>query len=374
MKIAIIDTYYKKFLRHHYNSNLHLSDKNYTQQLTSIISARFGTSDFYSYNLSKIGVEAVDLIANCEALQHQWAIENRFKYNKLWSDVPSQALRLPFIGKILQKLPNILDILSEQINKIKPDIIYCQDINFVPPDFLHSIKSHCKLLVGQIASPLPPDSFIRPFDLILTSFPHFIPRLQAKGVNSEYFRIGFDPRVLDSVGGLKKIYPITFVGGISRHHTKAIPLLEHLAHHTDIQFYGYGAASLPRESIIRSRHKGEVWGLDMYSTLAKSHLTINRHIDTAENFANNMRLFEATGVGATLLTDQKDNLNQLFQIGREVISYSSPEEAVELIRYYSDHRNESADIGKAGQARTLREHTYLERMRELADILRRRLP
>ena len=111
----------------------------------------------------------------------------------------------------------------------------------------------------------------------------------------------------------------------------------------------------------------------MYRALARSRITLNRHINVAENNANNMRLYEATGVGAMLLTDRKDNLQDLFEIGREVVAYSSKEEAAELVRYYLEHPQEAEQIAKAGQARTLREHTYAHRMQELVPILNRYL-
>ena len=157
------------------------------------------------------------------------------------------------------------------------------------------------------------------------------------------------------------------------HHGGAIPLLEYLAEQTDMRVFGYGVDSLSSSSPIHQRHGGEVWGLDMYRVLARSRITLNRHINVAENNANNMRLYEATGVGTLLLTDRKDNLHELFDIGREVVAYSTKEEVVELVRYYLDHPEEAAKIAKAGQARTLREHTYLQRMQELVPILKRYL-
>jgi spore maturation protein CgeB len=111
----------------------------------------------------------------------------------------------------------------------------------------------------------------------------------------------------------------------------------------------------------------------MYRTLARSCITLNRHINVAENNANNMRLYEATGVGAMLLTDRKDNLHKLFDIDHEVVAYSSKEEAAEMVRYYLDHPDEMVRIAQAGQARTLREHTYGQRMQELVPILKRHM-
>jgi spore maturation protein CgeB len=163
------------------------------------------------------------------------------------------------------------------------------------------------------------------------------------------------------------------VGAIGRSHRNAIPLLEHLARHTAIRIFGYGAEQLPANSPILERYEKEVWGLDMYRVLARSRITVNRHIGVAENNANNMRLYEATGMGALMLTERKDNLAELFEPGREVETYSDPEEAVEKINTLTRNPERLAQIAAAGSVRTLREHTYENRMKELLEILTRRL-
>jgi spore maturation protein CgeB len=373
VKIAVVDTYYAAFLAALYAANPDLKAQPYAQQRDALLDRCFGTSDFYSRHLTERGCDAQDLIVNCVPLQEAWAREHGARYSALALRVPHRLFRLPWIGRRLAALPGLVEIAVAQVEAIRPDVLYCQDLSFFPPDVLARLRKHVKLIVGQIACPLPPESFVKGYDVILTSFPHFVPRLRALGVASEYFRIGFDTRVLEKLGSVPKDVDASFVGGISRHHGKAIPVLEYLARKTPIQFFGYGADSLDHDSPIRARHRGEVWGLDMYRALARSRITLNRHINVAENNANNMRLYEATGVGALLLTDRKDNLGELFEIGKEVVAYSSPEEAVELIRYYLDHPEEAEVIARAGQARTLRDHTYKRRMEELLPILERYL-
>lgn len=373
MKILIVDTYYAAFLARFYASQDDLDKADYQTQLQSLIDACFGTSDFYSHHLNELGCEAQDLVVNCVPLQKRWAKENHVPLSQLALKVPHRLFRLPVIGKMLADLPGLMDVAVAQIKAAKPDVLYCQDLSFFPAEVLRELKQHVRLIVGQIACPLPPESFLKGYDLILTSFPHFISRLRALGVASEYFRISFDERVLSLLGDENKDIDFSFVGGISRHHGGAIPLLEYLAKQTDMRVYGYGADNLPSGSLIRQSHAGEVWGMDMYRALARSRITLNRHINVAENNANNMRLYEATGVGAMLLTDHKDNLHELFEIGREIIAYSSKEEAAELVRHYLAHPEEAAEIAKAGQLRTLREHTYAQRMQELLPILKQHL-
>jgi spore maturation protein CgeB len=86
-----------------------------------------------------------------------------------------------------------------------------------------------------------------------------------------------------------------------------------------------------------------------------------------------MRLYEATGVGSLLVTDAKSNLHELFAPDAEVVTYASADELVEKARHYLAHDDELRAVAAAGQARTLREHTYAVRMRELVPILEGRL-
>jgi spore maturation protein CgeB len=111
----------------------------------------------------------------------------------------------------------------------------------------------------------------------------------------------------------------------------------------------------------------------MYDVLSRSRISVNRHIDVAEGYANNMRLFETTGVGALLLTEAAPNLGDFFQPGREVVAYEGEDDLVEKIEHYLRNDDERLKIAAAGQQRTLNEHTYRRRIAELAAMLETRL-
>src|SRR3984893_13661267 len=201
MRIALVDTYYKRFLTKHYADHPSLESESYEKQWQSLIDARFGTSDFYSKHLNDLGCEAFDLIANCAPLQSAWLNENGFGSSSLASPIPHRFYRLPIIGSALAALPGFLRAVLAQIRSLKPDILYCHDLSFFPKSALKALKPSVKLIVGQIAYVLPPRDFIEGYDLILTSFPHFVSRLKAAGISSEYFRLGFDPRVASGFDG-----------------------------------------------------------------------------------------------------------------------------------------------------------------------------
>lgn len=347
-KCLFINTYYSAFLDDFYKQHPTLANEPYERQLAALQATCFGDSDFYSRGLRQAGWLSTDYVVNCTPLQQAWARENG-----------SSATGLA--------------IAVEQIRRERPHVVYMQDLSMATREFLAAIRPYTELIVGQIASPLPAQTDVLGLDIIFSSFPHFVERFRQAGIVSYFQPLAFEPRVLEKLPDQERDLPITFVGGISAAHGKGRQFLEDLAKQVDMEFWGYGAEALPPESAIRSRHHGEAWGLTMFSLLAKSRITINRHIDVAEHNANNMRLFEATGCGALLITDYKDNLDELFKVGQEVVAYRSPEECAALIRYYQENPEEARQIARAGQSRTLRDHTYGRRMEQTAELLLRHL-
>lgn len=343
-----LNTYYDKFIINHYNST-NLKNNSYSNQLNSLQNTWFGDSDFYSKGMKLSGWRSEDLIINCWQLQSAWASENLVEYE------------------------GILDIAVEQIKQKKPDVIYFQDLNIATISFINAIRPYSKLIVGQIASPIPRNAALQNFDLIISSFPHFVSRLRNQRITAYYQSLAFSKEIEEKTNWNSRMHTLSFVGGISDAHSAGTKLLEQLALDTPIEFWGYGREHLSKNSPILSKHHGEVWGKAMFSVLKQSKITINRHIDVAENYANNMRLFEATGCGALLITDYKDNLNELFEIGKEIVAYRSIEECVALIHYYLKHPDQAAEIATRGQKRTLQDHNYNSRMIKTSEILKRHL-
>lgn len=369
MKFLIVDTYYPAFLKSIRKSRLTLSKKKYKDQIRYLFSMCFGTSNFYSTNLRKLGHDAEEIIANDEVLQKTWARENSLAVKNL--SFLDRLRKLPLAYKFIGRPDWVQAIAIEQIKTYRPDILYVQDLSILNSETLKRCKKYCKLLVGQIASPLPESSNLKEFDLLLTSFPHFVKKIRSLGVKSEYFKIGFEPGVIKKIGKQKRIYDVTFVGGFTPQHAKATRILEQAATKTRIDVWGRGAEFLSPGSPLRKHYHGEAWGLDMYKILAQSKITLNRHISVSDGYANNMRLYEATGMGAMLITDRKKNLNDLFEVGREVVEYSSPDDLIKKIDYFLKHDKERDKIANAGQKRTLASHTYKKRMEELIGIIKK---
>ncbi|WP_376792588.1 glycosyltransferase [Thermoflexus sp.] len=83
-----------------------------------------------------------------------------------------------------------------------------------------------------------------------------------------------------------------------------------------------------------------------------------------------MRIFEGTACGALVLTDSvRNGLDELFEVGREIVVYQDDVDLLDKIAYYLAHDEEREAIARAGQQRTLREHTYLHRVQRMLSIV-----
>ena len=352
MRVLIVDPYYPAVLTAHYGSHRELGAAAYDVQWRALMDMFFGTSDAYSFNLRALGHDAHEVVPNCQPLQRAWARAHAPHLNR----VPWRA--------------GAPAILLAQAEWFDPDVIYIQSIGAFRPAVLKALRRRSRLLAGQIASALPDASRLRSYDLLFTSFPHFVGRLD---VPTEFLRIGFDERVLANIRNPPH-HDIVFVGQLGGlPHRAGNAIVEAAAHHLPIDVWGAGAEEWPSGSPFRMRHHGVAWGIDMYAILAGARIAVNRHINAAEGHANNMRLFEATGMRALLLTDELEGLAELFVPGREVVTYSDAGELVDRASWYLAREDERAAVAAAGQRRTLRDHSYGKRMRELAEILARHL-
>ena len=357
MKILIIDTFYGPYIEKLYapSQQEFLAKKPWIEQHKAHFAGGFGTSDAYSHGLGLLGVTAIEIVANSVPLQQAWAREHQ-----------------PDLLVQQEGAQQLFAILEAQIHWWQADVLYVQDINWVPGAFLKHVKPLVEMVVGQNACPLSPNLDLSPYDLLVTSLPHYVGKFRSMGVKAAYFPIGFDERLLQRhrTDGSRP-HALTFVGGLGGYHSKGTQMLEAIAEELPLQVWGYGGQQLPPDSTLKQRWQGEAWADDMYGLLATSQVTINRHIDIAESYANNMRLYEATGMGACLLTDSKLNLPCLFEPDHDVVTYSSPAEAVSKLKQLLEQPEAAATIAARGQARTLKYHTYRKRMTELLVILKK---
>jgi len=89
--------------------------------------------------------------------------------------------------------------------------------------------------------------------------------------------------------------------------------------------------------------------------------------DLALCFSN--RVWLTLGCGGFYLTNNVPELETLFENHRHLVWYNSPEECLELIRYYLPREEERRRIAQAGLELVRSRHTYVHRAHELMELV-----
>lgn len=367
MKFLILNSDYPDSLDWLYAQHPGLEKKPYVEQMTARNQSLLGIADFYSSNLRKLGHQAYDINTNNIWMQKAWAREHGVRASDWRWHFRLRKGIVPWVSRVLDQ-SCFYDILAAQIKHYQPDVLLTLDMD-ISLEFFRQIKSDVRLLVGQHAAmPLSDEKDWSIYDLVISSFPPTVEWFRRRDIPVALIRWCCDPGVPGRLTNTEKTIPVSFVGSFFDVHQSRTSLLEQLAGTLPLQVWGLMPKNGLKDSPLARCYRGTAWGVDMFNVLAQSQITLNHHGNTPL-YANNMRLYEATVVGALLVTDWKQNLHEMFEPGKEVIAYRNAEECGELIQYYLAHEDERRSIAAAGQHRTLREHTYYHRMQEFLDVV-----
>jgi len=391
LRILIINSDYESFLSHFYDSNPSLAEAPYAKQLAARYDSMFGVADFYSRNFRALGHDAKEVFVNNPVIQATWACEHGMSV-----DVPSLTVPQPQ-GKLLARLRHVLnpyravlapvarrigllarletqafDILQAQIDDFAPDVILNQSVLLTPAAVVKAWQKPGRVIIAQQGTGLPKGFDIGGYDFAVTMLPYLVEQFRIAGLPAEQVHLAFEPDILDRLPPAPpKDIAVSFVGGLAAGHQDRIRLLEAISKRYPVMLFSSSTAGLPANSPILQRRQDGVWGTEMYQVLRRSRITLNSHIDAARGFAGNMRLFEATGVGTCLLTDNQSNLASLFASGVEVATYESADDCVSQIERLLADDARREEIARRGQERTFAKHTYRQRAEQLLDYVAR---
>lgn len=398
-----VDRYYHEYLEYYYARYPQVKSWPYEGQLSHLYDDVFALSNFFSKNLRALGVDAHEIVENALPLQDAWKKQNGVRANGY-------------------------ELLIAQLNKFNPDVVL-MNAGRTPFEVVNTIREKVKsirCLIGNCSSPYS-DKDMKEFasyDFVITCSAGAEIDLRNQGIKVYHINHAFEhtllPKVMDD--NIHKESDVLISGSIgfgeNYHNIRRRTIVSILEQGLDVSLRAsikeisrlrhfarcgaYAAASsmkklglfelakaLPilnkatswnampqRESypyIIKRKALPPLFGIEMLKAMHKTRVAFNSHIDMAGNYAANMRLFEATGVGTCLVTDWKKNLHELFAPETEVISYRTAEECAEKIKWLIENPAERVRIAKAGQDRTLKEHTWNKRIPELDHIIRRNI-
>ncbi len=120
---------------------------------------------------------------------------------------------------------------------------------------------------------------------------------------------------------------------------------------------------------LRQFYRGPALGVEMLKITQAATITVNPHGDFMR-WGGNMRLFEACGVGAFQIVDDRPGVREWFTEGEHLVIYRDLDHLRELVAYYLAHDDERQRIADAGRAHVHAHHTYDHRMARLVELIR----
>jgi hypothetical protein len=380
MRLLKIGVYYRTYLEQFYARRPGLAARPYAAQHSALIEDCFGSSDFWTRALSHLGYETLDLVINAEPMQRAWAAEH---------------------GLTVGERGWLFGITEAQVKDFRPDVLFVADYTTVTAAFLRRLRDVCpslRLVLLWCSAPYSDGSVFGECDVVLSCIPELVSHFNEAGHRSRHVNHAFDPRLLEKLDAQSApTADFTFIGSVvksERFHLEREQILARLVDETGLQIWSevgppppsrvrraarrlLGRAAPPSPSTVDadvvSRARPPLFGLEMFRQLRDSRVALNTHIDISTRNASNMRLFEATGVGACLLTDWKENLGELFEPDAEVVAYRDADECVEKVQYLLGHESRRRSIAAAGQRRTLRDHTFSSRAARVDAVIREAL-
>jgi hypothetical protein len=236
-----------------------------------------------------------------------------------------------------------------------------------PSNFLSRLPGCVKRKIAWRAAPSGKVDF-GAYDLLVCNFPSILADYRSKGWRAEYFFPAHDPEMDAYAERRERPIDVLFVGGYSQHHSNRVALLDAVArsrskfsivYHLDRSRLTALAetplgligplARYRRPADIRAVSRPAIFGRELYAAISSAKIVLNGAVDMAGGDRGNMRCWEATGCGATLLSDE-GIYPAGFETGVNMLNYGSPDEAVAIIENLLAEPKKRMKVAEAGNA------------------------
>lgn len=376
--------------------------KNYEENLALIEDQKFIYCDGFKREMTELGNECIEIISKNEFLQKKWAKENKFIFSdKKWHD----------------------EILLQQINRFKPNVIYFEDclvFDYFKCQDLKKKFNFLKLVIIRNGNPTNLID-INGVDLLLTISEQLTNFFKNKNLECYTIYHYFDDTILSKLK-IKKKKSVSFLGESGylkgSNYIERYRVLKNLLKKNDLKFYLlenrqrtvfqtikhktkmdikklykhlfskffkfeknfiYPVLSIADhfltldslKSLYPHKVLDPVFGTKYFEVLNELNLLINFH--RKDVFAGNLRLFEGSGVGVAQATNYCEEVSKLFKKNDEILFYKNFNELQDYINQAEKNPSIFNEIGDNSQKRVLKSHTTKIRLAEINSIIKKKI-
>ncbi len=275
------------------------------------------------------------------------------------------------------------DLLIETIQTYKPDLLIVLKGFFIKPKTLKKINDTSSTILFNFNPDNPFNTSQRGSTngWIVKSIP----------IYDAYLTWG--KLLLDPIrrAGAKRVEYLPFAGDAEYYYPVKITKEDKGAYSSDVVFVGNWDEEREKWLSNLEGFNFAIWGEWYWKTrcknkflrkcwrahpaygkeMAKTYLSskINLNILRVQNKrAHNMKTFEIPACGGFMLHERSDEVLELFEEGKDVACFSTPQELKEKINYYLNHEEERMQMAKAAHKKTAIRYTYLCRAKRILEL------
>jgi spore maturation protein CgeB len=292
-------------------------------------------------------------------------------------------------GQLPHTFHTFLRIIEKQLKSFRDHLMnhrLIASVREIKPDFIiilkgETISFNTLLALRKFKIPLTSwwvdDPFLFPevvnhfdiFDMLFIFDKRYITNLEAQGIkNVQYLPCACDHNTFHPMD----IDPSEYadfdceVGYIATYYPERAQLLKQLKGF-DVGLWGGGWEKTDvLDDFPKNTWRGRyIAPSDANKVYNIARMCPNIHHKQTQSGGLNTRTFEILAAGGFELVDAVSGLEDLFDVGREIITYSSPDQFRQLTEYYLAHPDERDEVTSRGRARVLSDHTYVQRVKRI---------
>lgn len=167
-------------------------------------------------------------------------------------------------------------------------------------------------------------------------------------VNAVWIPIGCDPQIHKRLD-IEKKFDVGFVGTDGKKSLRKILLRE-----------------------LAAKYPNSFLGMAPYTKMSEIYSGSKIGFNYSLNNDINMRMFEVMACGAMLITNEIEynGFDELFEEGRNVVTYNTQDKLFKVIDYYLNHDDERERIANEGYNLVTIKHTYKHRLVQMLDFIK----